>query len=202
MVQRWRFKTVHYHVLEITADMNPPCFTVSLKTGCKLPLIFPSEAKNNWGSTNMCGCSRVNYWVCRLFMVPSLVSCLLPTSSTAPEHLHSSVLLPDWPVHCPWEGTFPCLCLCSWLSTILFLFAGPSKITTAAKLRTSLFCWVPIFMDPKLLLKHINCAACSLTALGGCHFTFIVSSIRKITHLLRAWTMHIFFAFSTVNRCA
>lgn len=109
-------------------------------------------------------CSRVNYWVCRIFTIPSLVFHLPPAYFMIPLLISISAWVCFHQIDqstISWNRTSPCWHLCSCLPyvvnyTLLFCFEDPLKTMAPANLSSWLFWPAPIFLHPKHRLEHVR----------------------------------------------
>ena len=114
---------------------NEPIFFYYITENCKLAFIFLLRLKTIDVVLMTFGCSRVNYWVCWIFAVPSLVFHRPPAYLVIPLLISISTWVCFHQTDLftvPWNKTFPCLHLCFCLPnvvncTLLFCFADPLK---------------------------------------------------------------------------
>lgn len=203
MVQRWRFKTIHYHVLNDNHHHKSTFFYYVTENWLQIGSYFYLLRQKTIGTILiMFGCSRVNYWVCKFFTVLSLVFHLPPVCFLFPLFfsistwvLEIDLFIVPWKALCiptfeslhlpvpPYES-HPYLPLCGSFKD----HHSYKAAQLAALILSSLSC-------PKYLLEHIRlpCSLDCLWRLSFCIYLSLVPSTKKIIHLFWVWTIHFSF---------
>lgn len=184
---------------------HDPTFFYRITENCKLALIFLLRLKTIDRAMMTFGCSRVNYWRGRIFIVISLVFHFPPAYFV----VLLLISISTWVYFCKidlstvsWNRIFPCLPLCSCLPSVencilLFCFEDPLKTTASANLPSWLLWSVPIFPHPKHLIEHVRLHH-SLDCLWKLSFYIHISLVsnKEDYTFIEVCTMHFFLPFS------